>query len=304
MNAFDQLAAMPGFRDLSDLAWRLFGVNIALVSPDGQRTMMFDMEKRAQPFCRALEASDAGRALCAMCDQNRFLEARRGAEALRYRCHAGLREFIVPVIRHGETLALLQCGQVHDRPPTQAEWREARRDLVAAGIASRPLHELFRKNRVMAPDRQKDLLDLMELIASRLAYAGEHRLRPEPGRMQAQLGRAVTFIEVHLSERLTLPVVARVAGVSMRNLARLFRREFSASVVEFILRRRISHARDRLRSTDRTCAEIAFESGFGSVQHFNRIFRRIEGVSPREWRRQALSAAMPKLSDPGAAGGA
>jgi AraC-like DNA-binding protein len=304
MNAFDQLAAMPGFRNLSDLAWRLFGVNVAMVSPDGQRTMVFDMEERAQPFCRALDQSDAGRALCAMCDQNRFLEARRGAEAVRYRCHAGLREFIVPVIHQGEILALLQCGQVHDRPPTAAEWRDARRDLVAAGIDARPLEKLFRKNRVLTADRQKDLLDLLELIANRLAHADEHRLRPEPGRMQAQLGRAVTFIEVHLSERLPLSMIAHVAGVSPRNLARVFRREYSTSVVEFILRRRISRARDRLKNTDRTCAEIAFDSGFGSVQHFNRIFRRIEGVSPREWRRQALSVSLPRLPAGEAARGA
>jgi AraC-like DNA-binding protein len=223
---------------------------------------------------------------------------------LRYRCHAGLREFIVPVIRHGETLALLQCGQVHDRPPTPSQWRDARKDLVAAGIDARPLRKLFRKNRVMTPDRQDDLLNLMELIASRLTHADEHRLRPEPGRMQAQLGRAVTFIEVHLSERLPLPMIAHVAGVSTRNLTRLFRREFSSTVVEFILRRRISRARDRLRNTDRTCAEIAFETGFGSVQHFNRIFRRIEGVSPREWRRHAPSAAMSKVAAAAAVGDA
>ena len=99
------------------------------------------MANRAQPFCRGLEKSDAGRARCAMCDQNRFLEARRGEEAVRYRCHAGLREFIVPVIRHGEVLALLQCSQVHDRPPTPTEWRDAHNaGLGADALQSRIAH--------------------------------------------------------------------------------------------------------------------------------------------------------------------
>ncbi len=293
MNAFDQLAAMPGLRDLSDLAWRLFGVNLALVSPDGQRVVMFEPEQRAQPFCAALDRCEAGRALCAMCDQSRFLQARSGAQALRYRCHAGLTEFIVPVIREGETVALLQCGQVHDRTPTEAEWRVARRDLVQAGIDSRPLRKLFAQNRVLAPGRQNDLLALLDLIASRLAQADEHRLRAEPGRMRMQLGRAVTFIEAHLAERLTLSTIARAATVSTRNLMRLFRREIGTSVVEFILRRRISRARDLLKRSDHTCAEVAFESGFGSVQHFNRIFRRMEHISPRHWRQQTIAATTP-----------
>jgi AraC-like DNA-binding protein len=233
-----------------------------------------------------------------MCDQSRFLEARRLALALRYRCHAGLTEFIVPVLRDGEVIALLQCGQVHDRRPSAAEWRIARQDLVKAGIPSGPLRKLFRQNRVLPQDRQRDLLNLLELIANRLAHADEQRLLPEPGRTHMQLGRAVTFIEVHLGERLTLPVIAKVAGLSTRSLVRLFRKEAGASVVEFILRRRIARACDLLRRTDHTCAEIAFEAGFGSVQHFNRIFRRHEGVPPCKWR--AARKRAEEVNRPGA----
>ncbi len=205
---------------------------------------------------------------------------------LRYRCHAGLTEFIVPVIRDGEIVALLQCGQVHDRRPTAAEWRTARQDLVAVGINSGPLRGLFRQNRVLTQERQEDLLHLLELIATRLSHADEHRLLPEPGRTRMQLGRAVTFIEAHLGERLSLAVIARAAGVSTRSLARLFRKELGTSVVSFILQRRIARARDLLRRTDDTCAEIAFAAGFGSVQHFNRIFRRQQQMSPGDWRKR------------------
>ncbi len=293
MNAFDHLEAMPGLRNMFDLAWRLFGMNLALVSPDGKRVVRCEMQKRAQPFCLALEQCAPGRALCAMCDQTRFLEARRGEQVLRYRCHAGLTEFLVPVIRDGELIALLQCGQVHDRAPTQAEWRSTRQGLAKAGVDARPLRKLFQKNRVLAPKRQDDLLDLLELIANRLAHADERRLRSEPGRMQAQLGRAVTFIEAHLAERLALSTIARAANVSTRSLMRLFEREIGTSVVKFIMRRRVSRACALLKHTDHTCSEIAFESGFGSVQHFNRIFRRFEEMSPRRWRQLAAADTCP-----------
>jgi AraC-like DNA-binding protein/ligand-binding sensor protein len=285
MKAFDEIAAMPGLRSLMWMPWRLFQVNPALVSPDGQRVVTFEPDLRSQPFCAALQADARGRALCAMCDQHRFIEARRSHLALRYRCHAGLREFIVPVIRNGETIALIQCGQVHDRRPTAAEWRAARRDLVKAGIDSASLRKLFWRNRVLTRERQDDLLNVLELIANRLAHADEQRLLPEAGRTRLQLGRAITFIEVHLEEQLTLPVIAHAAGLSTRSLARLFQKEVGISVIEFILRRRVARARDLLRHTDQTCAEVAFAVGFGSVQHFNRIFRRHQGATPSEWRR-------------------
>ena len=283
-NAFDELATWPALRRLFDLAWRTFGVNPALVSMDGRRVVLFDPEARAQPFCRALNALPGGRELCGMCDRSKFLEARRDGHALRYRCHAGLREFVIPVIRDGQTIALLQCGQVHDRVPSAAEWNEARKSLVSAGIRVRELRTLFQRNRVLTPARQDDLLELLALIAARLAHSDEHELHTVPGQTQAALGRAMTYIETHLAERLTVEAIARMANLSTRSLMRLFRKQVGTSVVDFILRRRVARARRLLQQAGRTCAEIAFECGFGSVQHFNRIFRRFENASPSEWR--------------------
>jgi AraC-like DNA-binding protein len=283
-NAFEQLLALPGLRRLFDLAWRTFGVNPALVSMDGRRVVVFEQEARAQPFCRALNALPGGTALCMMCDRSKFLEARRDGHTLRYRCHAGLREFVIPVIRDGQTIALLQCGQVHDRAPSAAEWREARKSLVSAGIRAPELRSLFQRNRVLVPARQEDLLELLALIAARLAHADERELRTAPGQTQAALGRAMTYIEAHLADRITVGAIARAANLSTRTLMRLFRKEVGATVVDFILRRRIARARQLLKQPERTCAEIAFECGFGSVQHFNRIFRRHENTSPTQWR--------------------
>ena len=283
-NAFEQLLALPGLPRLFDLAWRTFGVNPALVSMDGRRVVIFEQEARAQPFCRALNALPGGTALCTMCDRSKFLEARRDGHTLRYRCHAGLREFVIPVIRDGQTIALLQCGQVHDRAPSAAEWREARKSLVSAGIRAPELRALFQRNRVLAPARQEDLLELLALIAARLAHADERELRTAPGQTQAALGRAMTYIETHLADRITVAAIARAANLSIRTLMRVFRKEVGATVVDFILRRRIARARQLLRQPERTCAEIAFECGFGSVQHFNRIFRRHENTSPTQWR--------------------
>jgi AraC-like DNA-binding protein len=286
-NVFDELIALPGLRRLFDLAWRTFGVNPALVSMDGRRVILFDPEARAQPFCRALNALPGGRELCAMCDRSKFLEARRDGHALRYRCHAGLREFVIPVIRDGQTIALLQCGQVHDRVPSAAEWKEARKSLVSAGIHGPGLRTLFQRNRVLTPARQDDLLELLALIAARLAHSDERELQTVPGQAQAALGRAMTYIETHLAERLTVEAIARMANLSTRSLMRLFRKQVGTSVVDFILRRRVARARRFLQQEGRTCAEIAFECGFGSVQHFNRIFRRFENASPSEWRAAA-----------------
>jgi transcriptional regulator GlxA family with amidase domain len=108
-----------------------------------------------------------------------------------------------------------------------------------------------------------------------------------PGQTQAALGRAMTYIEAHLADGLTIEAIAQAANLSTRSLMRLFRKDVGVTVVDFILRRRIARSRQLLQKDGRTCAEIAFECGFGSVQHFNRIFRRYEKSSPTQWRASA-----------------
>jgi len=161
---------------------------------------------------------------------------------------------------------------------------------VEAGINSGPLKRLFRRNRVLPPERQRDLLTLLELVANRLANAHEQPVGAEPGRLQVQLGRAVTFIEAHLAERLTLPMIAR-RRTSQRAAWPDSLRKRLQQRHPIPLAPAVSRACELLKRTDRTCAEIAFEVGFGSVQHFNRIFRRLEEVSPCQWRRNQLARA-------------
>lgn len=88
--------------------------------------MCYDQNVRQAPFCQALHKNYRGSRLCWACDRRFFLEALKVRRPLRYRCHAGLTEFIVPVIRQGQVIALLQCGQVLDKKPSELECRKAK----------------------------------------------------------------------------------------------------------------------------------------------------------------------------------
>jgi AraC-like DNA-binding protein len=48
----------------------------------------------------------------------------------------------------------------------------------------------------------------------------------------------------------------------------------------------------------KTVSSIAFDLGFGSLGPFNRAFREVTGLSPTEWRKQALEQGSPKLEKP------
>ncbi len=78
--------------------------------------------------------------------------------------------------------------------------------------------------------------------------------------------------------------LAREAGVSLRSLTRLFRKQLDTSPSEFVERVRIDKARRSLLETDAAIESIAIQCGFGSLRRMDRAFARAISATPSEFR--------------------
>ncbi|MDG5805867.1 helix-turn-helix transcriptional regulator [Streptomyces ossamyceticus] len=95
---------------------------------------------------------------------------------------------------------------------------------------------------------------------------------------------AIAHIEAHLAAPLSIPEVARAAGVSHNHLTRLFRAETGSTVVGYIRRRRLERAHHLLRATTLSIPAVAASVGIPDLQAFNKACRRELGASPRALR--------------------
>jgi len=129
--------------------------------------------------------------------------------------------------------------------------------------------------------------DVSRLLVSPPHRAGgqtQYMKRP-PRSTNGSLGPVMGWILEHLDEDLTLQAVAAQANLSTRTLSRRFEAETGRGVLEWIATRRIEHARALLEDTDMTVTDIAFATGYGSLETFRRQFARLSGTTPREYRR-------------------
>ena len=94
------------------------------------------------------------------------------------------------------------------------------------------------------------------------------------------------YIENHFKENLTLDQLAGLAHLNKYYLAHAFQREFGVSPINYLISRRIEESRFLLRETDHSISQIAQILGFSSLSYFSQTFRRLEGVSPVEYRRR------------------
>lgn len=101
----------------------------------------------------------------------------------------------------------------------------------------------------------------------------------------ARIHRAQDYIERHLSEDLTLELVARTAYFSPFHFHRVFSAVVGETLYQFILRLRLERAASTLlQNRDRPVTEIALDGGFSSSATFARAFKAEYGMSASEWR--------------------
>ena len=98
------------------------------------------------------------------------------------------------------------------------------------------------------------------------------------------ISSAMSYINNHYREDLTLDDVAMVAGFSRFYFSRSFKKHTGYSFKEYLCQKRLQVAMDLLIRTDFSMSRVAEESGFGSVATFNRVFRDYKNCTPTQYR--------------------
>ncbi|HQW28714.1 MAG TPA: AraC family transcriptional regulator [Verrucomicrobiales bacterium] len=102
----------------------------------------------------------------------------------------------------------------------------------------------------------------------------------------SRLDEVLGFLRRNKTEPVTLEDTAAVAKMSPKSFCRFFKANTGKTLVEYLHELRIGEACRLLLETDRSVSEIAFECGFNNLSNFNRRFRELKQITPREYRRQ------------------
>src|SRR5580765_8503675 len=104
------------------------------------------------------------------------------------------------------------------------------------------------------------------------------------------IARAKDYIGKNQGEALSLGGVAPGVNTSTFYLCKMFKKAPGLNFTDYVSRVRIEKAKNLLLNPNLRVSEIAFEVGFQSLTHFNRVFKKIIGQSPTEYRAQVKAA--------------
>jgi AraC-like DNA-binding protein len=137
---------------------------------------------------------------------------------------------------------------------------------------------------MMSTARQSRLIIIKMIPAKPFKQTPHSQSRAEP----VEIWKARNLIHEHSDEELSLIKVAKSVNISANHLSEKFKHVTGINFVDYVARTRFDKARELLADGDLRVSEIAFEVGFQSLSQFNRVFKKLSGKSPTEFRARFL----------------
>ncbi len=172
----------------------------------------------------------------------------------------------------------LDSAQFHIRNTQEISHTVER--LIRVAKESNPAKDVFADMAL-----QELLLRLMQTQARHLIFDNYREYSAT-----SRFATVILHIQERLHENLTIGQLSNIACMSKPHFFRSFRQEFGISPVEYIIRERLKLARRLLKEPQNRIAEVSYQCGFQSVNYFCTLFKKYEGVSPGQFKKNQSPA--------------
>ena len=126
--------------------------------------------------------------------------------------------------------------------------------------------------------------ELSRLLTLLMSYSW-HPENKVISKKRMELSRVREYLDEHFREKIVLEELARNFYVDKYYLTKIFKEAYGVTITAYILSMRITRAKSLLRFTDMTIEEVGAAAGMSDANYFARIFKKTEGMAPREYRR-------------------
>ncbi|MBU9744549.1 AraC family transcriptional regulator [Diplocloster agilis] len=140
----------------------------------------------------------------------------------------------------------------------------------------------FRQQKILC-----SLQDLFICLYRRCAVSSEHSAG-HSGRQQF-LYDVLNYLEQNYMYPLCLKDISGLVHLNPRYLSRLFKEATGLTIQQYLIRLRIGKAKKLLSATSHSITDIALETGFCDCQHFCKVFKQLEGITPTQYGRSIPS---------------
>lgn len=143
---------------------------------------------------------------------------------------------------------------------------------------NKEIHEFL-----MSMKRKGEYFDLIEsLLRDVFAVVINKKL----AKYKNEMAIALDYIELNLTEDVTLESVASYMNISPHYFSKIFKRDMEVNFIQYVTNRKIERAMKLLTMSNQSIINIAYELGFNEANYFSRVFKKNAGMTPYHYRKE------------------
>ncbi|MGA3267435.1 MAG: helix-turn-helix domain-containing protein [Verrucomicrobiota bacterium] len=284
----DALVGSRVYREYERAFSEMTGLPVAL-QPVETWQLPHHAKRNENPFCALMSQKSRACAACLQVQERLCAKATR--DPLTVTCAAGLSDTAVPVRLSDRLIGYLQTGQMFRKKPTEAQFERTVKLTEKWGldVSHETLRKAFFAGKVVAPKQYESTVKLLTIFAQHLAILSNQVFIQQENAEPPVIKRAREYIHDHQAEELSLHQVAKAVNMSTFYFCKMFKKVTGINFTDYVARVRIEKSKNLLLNPNLRVSEIAFEVGFQSLTHFNRVFKKLLGQSPTDYRAQLLT---------------
>jgi len=223
------------------------------------------------PICDAAKASMDGFASCFRCRNTVLKWCIRHKRSIGGLCSKGVYEYCRPIVRNNDVPAVIFVGNIltddkHQHYILQKQFGIALLDTMQPDVS------------------QKTCVQIADVLESYILFLMEQYGDTPSQPADALIENIKGYITENLLYDFSLADLAAVFNYNEKYLGKLFKAKTGYSMSEYVNLRRIEISSELLINTELSITEIATKTGFNNVSYFNRVFKKLKGVTPTEYR--------------------
>lgn len=278
----DTLLRSRLFRDYETVFTKATGLALAL-RPLEYWQLEHHAKTNENPFCALLAQRPSTLAVCLQSHAD--IVRHTGITAHTETCPFGLTETAVPVQLGDETIGFLRIGQVLRRSAIASDKKRAAAKLAQCHVPfTGNIKKAWETTPVIPKDKYGAIVRLLTFFAQQLSALVNQIVLERQNAEPPLVRKAREYIQEHKMEPLSLATVAQAAGASVFHFCKVFKKATGLKFTDYVARVRLEDAKNQLLNPNRRISEIAYDVGFQSLTQFNRMFKRVFGQSPTDFR--------------------
>lgn len=287
-----------------DFAQKEYNIQICIKDYCGFIPVNKDLDKALQPFlahtnafCMYVKSDKEKYHKCLSMIRKMHHKCSNNNETFYGMCYAGLFEYVTPIVNHNIVIGTINVGFFNSND--RLSLRQIKRLCASSDILDEETAiELFRSSVSRPHQSPETLLPMMELIAEYLSmtydsirktHDTQTRKRQTSSSEDTILSHAAEYVRQNFTNHISASELSQFCHCSESYLSHIFKRRLNVNINTYINKVRIEASKNFLVDSNASISEIANSTGFSDSNYYSRVFSKLVGISPKEYRRRFQS---------------